>query len=68
VDGRLLLRTSKTGVRVQLPLPPVVIETLETVASGRYFFWTGESKPKSAITAWQEKLARLCRSAKVEKQ
>lgn len=44
----------------------MVTEALEAIAGKRYFFWTGSSKPKTAITDWQEKLARLCALTKVE--
>jgi site-specific recombinase XerD len=58
---RLFLYTSKTGVPVHIPLPTFVIEALEAAASPgeRYYFWTGQSKPKTAISHWQELLKTI---------
>lgn len=61
-DGRLFLYTAKTGTPVNLPLPPLVINALDQIAlpsSTTYFFWTGESKPKSAVGDWQRTLRRV---------
>ncbi len=65
--GNLFLHTAKTGTPVKLPLPPAVVEALSTVAgtSGQYFFWTGESKPKSVVGDWQRSLRKLFRLARV---
>src|SRR5262249_48267494 len=59
VGDRLFLYTAKTGTPVYCPLPPIVIEALNALPAGRYFFWTGESKPKSAVGDWQRALKRL---------
>ncbi len=65
-DGRLFVYTAKTGTAVWCPLPPFVIEALESLAGrGDYFFWSGESKPKSAVGDWQRSLGRLFRLAGV---
>jgi integrase/recombinase XerD len=66
-EGKLFLYTAKTGTPVWCPLHDVVIEALEAVrgTSEKYFFWTGESKLKSAVSIWQEALTRLFRLAKV---
>lgn len=59
-DGKLFLRTSKTGTEVYCPLPPVVIEALDAIrAKGSYFFWSGASKPKSAVGNYQRALKTL---------
>jgi integrase/recombinase XerD len=59
-DGRLFLYTAKTGTSVYCPLPPFVISALEAIPrAGNFFFWTGESKPKSAVGDWQRSLKRL---------
>jgi integrase/recombinase XerD len=59
-DGRLFLYTAKTGTSVYCPLPPFVISALEAIPrTGNFFFWTGESKPKSAVGDWQRSLKRL---------
>jgi integrase/recombinase XerD len=65
--GKLFLYTAKTGTLVSCPLHNVVLEALDAVrgTSEKYFFWTGESKLKSAVSVWQEALSRLFRLAKV---
>lgn len=66
-DG-LFLYTAKTGVLVQSPLPKFVTEALEVASQGgRYFFWTGRSKPKTAISHWQELLKRVFEKAGIER-
>jgi integrase/recombinase XerD len=61
VGGKLLLDTAKTGQRVYVPLPDVVLEALRSIKNvdGDYFFWSGHGNPKSAITDWQRSLKRL---------
>lgn len=60
----LLLYQAKTGTPVYVPLPPHVVELLEDVPSGpkpnpRYFFWSGNGDPKSAVADWQRSYRRL---------
>ena len=44
-DGKLFLRTAKTGTPVWLPLKEEVIEELEKLETHpTYFFWNGEGK------------------------
>ena len=65
-DGKLFLRTAKTGTVVQCPLPPFVMEALEAITGkGPYFFWSGESNPKSCVGDFQRSLKRLFRLAGV---
>jgi integrase/recombinase XerD len=65
-DGKLFLFTAKTGTPVWIPLPPFVVEALDAITGrGQYFFWTGESKPKSAVGDWQRSLRRLFKLAGV---
>jgi integrase len=67
VSGKLFLYTAKTGTAVYCPLPPFVLAALETIPpTSKYFFWTGESKPKSAVGDWQRALQRLFKLAKVQ--
>jgi integrase len=57
---KLFLRTSKTGTNVYCPLPPVVTEALAAIGSkNSYYFWTGASKPKSAVGNYQRALKTL---------
>jgi integrase len=60
----LLLYQAKTGTPVYVPLPPEVVLALENVPPGpkpnpRYFFWSGNGKPKSAVADWQRGYRRL---------
>jgi integrase/recombinase XerD len=64
-DGKLFLYTAKTGTAVWCPLPPSVTEALEAIPGERYFFWTGESNPKSCVGNWQRSLRTLFRLAGV---
>jgi integrase/recombinase XerD len=63
-NGKLFLRTAKTGTDVFCPLPNVVLAALDAIhADGEYFFWTGKSKPKSAVGDYQRALRKLFDSA-----
>jgi integrase/recombinase XerD len=66
-DGRLRMYTQKTGTHVHLPLPEFVIRALDTVPkmSERFWFWTGNGKPSTAIGDWQGRLLDLAKPAKV---
>ena len=59
-NNKLYLRTAKTGTKVYCPLPPTVTDALDAVpAAGKHFFWSGSSKPKSAVGDFQRSLRRL---------
>lgn len=62
---KLFLYTAKTGTPVYCPLPPFVIEALNAAprTNDIYFFWSGESKPKSAVGDWQRSFQKLFRLA-----
>ena len=64
---KLFLYTAKAGTPVYLPLAPLVLAALDaaTNPTGPYYFWTGESKPKTAISHWQCELKRLFELAEV---
>ena len=66
--NRLFLYTQKTGVPVRRVLPDFVVRELEAApkSSERYFFWTGNSKLRSAIGKWQRGLQRLFKLAGLE--
>jgi integrase len=64
-DGKLLLYTAKTGTPVYCPLPPDVLRALDRCPGKEFYFWTGESKPKSAVGDWQRALKKLFTLAKV---
>ena len=57
---KLFLFTAKTGTPVYCPLPPFLIDALNLIPERTaYFFWTGNSTPKTAASVWQESLKRL---------
>lgn len=64
VGDSILLYQAKTRTPVYVPLPPDVAETLRIVPPGlrpnpRYFFWSGNGDPKSAVADWQRSYRRL---------
>ena len=66
----LLLYQAKTGTPVYVPIPPHVVEALEDIPPGpkpnpRYFFWSGNGDPKSAVADWQRSYRRLFKSADI---
>lgn len=68
----LLLYQAKTGTPVFVPLPPYVAHALRDVPPGpkpnpRYFFWSGNGKPKSAVADWQRAYRRLFELADIRK-
>ena len=73
LDGNnLLLYQAKTKLPVFVPLPPDVAEALHTVPPGpkpnpRYFFWTGNGDPRSAVKDWQRSFRRLFMIANITK-
>jgi site-specific recombinase XerD len=57
---KLFLYAGKSGTPVWCPLPPATIAALDLIPlKGDYFFWTGTSKPKSAVGNWQRTLKRV---------
>jgi integrase len=67
----VFLYQAKTGVPVYVPLPHHVAEDLRNVPPGpkpnpRYFFWSGNGDPKSAVADWQRSFRRLFEIAKLE--
>jgi integrase len=68
----LLLYQAKTGQPVYVPLPPYVVKALESIPDGpvanpRYFFWSGNGHPKSAVANWQRSYRRLFQLADIRK-
>lgn len=61
---RIILYQAKTGEPVYCPIPPQVAESLRTVPPGpspnpKYFFWSGNGLPKSAVADWQRSYRKL---------
>jgi len=67
-DGKLFLRTQKTGQPVYVPLPPSVakiLRDLPNLENPRYFFWNGTSDAATPGKTWWKTLKRVFRAAGV---
>ncbi|MGC1784765.1 MAG: site-specific integrase [Acidobacteriaceae bacterium] len=59
-EGKLKLRTKKTGESVFVLVPVHVEEQLNALPNiGKYYFWTGKSSYKSLVCQWERKMRRL---------
>ena len=72
IGDNLMLYQAKTGTPVYVPLPPQVADALREIPQGprpnlRYFFWSGNGHPKSAVADWQRSFRRLFTLAGLEK-
>lgn len=68
VDGRLFLRTEKTGTHVRLPLPPVCLDALAAIPTvNQYYFWSGQGSPKVRVTNFQYALKQIFKQAKISR-
>jgi integrase/recombinase XerD len=69
-EGKLFLYRAKTGVAVYVPIPPDVVELLESLPNSNpaYFFWSGNGDPQTACKGWRRSLDRLFRIAKIRKR
>ena len=71
-DDSLFLYQAKTGTPVYVPLPPNVVTALKELPNGprpnpRYYFWSGNGDPKSAVANWQRAYRRLFEIAAIQK-
>jgi len=58
--GRLFLYQAKTGTPVRIPLPKIVLSSLEDCEEGNpYYFWSGIGKIKSCLTDWQARMKKM---------
>jgi len=64
-QGKLFLRTAKTGTTVSCPLPPLVLDALNDCprTNPLYFFWTGQCSRGTVARDWHSKLAKLFKLA-----
>ena len=46
-------------MKERCPLPPAVVQDLNSIQCEKYFFWTGHSKPRTVTSIWQEALKKL---------
>jgi integrase len=53
-DGKLFLRSAKTGVPLRVPPPPERSNALQALPANRdYYFWRGGTKPKARVGNFQ---------------
>lgn len=66
-EGRVFVRTEKTGTIVWIPIPKFVEEMLSAVPRlGRYYFQTGEATLKTVRGGWDRTLRTILKLAKVK--
>jgi len=67
VDGKVFLRTAKTGTHITCPLPPIALYALAECprTNPLYFFWTGQCSRGTVARDWHSKLAKPFHSAGV---
>ncbi|HWZ41904.1 MAG TPA: tyrosine-type recombinase/integrase [Candidatus Saccharimonadales bacterium] len=67
-NGFIFLRRAKTGVPVLVPLPPILASQLRCLPSNdqRYFFWSGNGDPRSAVKGYQRSFWKLFRLADIK--
>lgn len=65
-DGKIHTRQEKTGQPVYVPIPPFVVEALEKVKGGEYFFWSGKGKPYTITNNWRKYLSWLFKRSGVK--
>lgn len=57
--GRLFLYQAKTAQPVQIPLPKIVLNAMKNCDGQPFYFWSGVSRVKTAITEWQERIKQM---------
>ena len=66
VDGKVFVRTAKTGQPVSVPVPPEVLTALGKVENGSdRYFWTGKNI-RSAVSNWSRYLGSVFELAKID--
>jgi integrase len=64
-EGRVFVRTAKTGQPVTVPVPPDVVKALAQIENGAdRYFWTGKNI-RSAVSNWSRYLARVFELANI---
>lgn len=70
-QDHIFLYRAKTGEPVLVKIPYEVAQTLRNIPPGpkpnpRYFFWSGNGLPKSAVADWQRAFRKLFRIADIK--
>jgi integrase len=63
--GKVFLYTQKTGTPVWVPIPNYVVELMESIRKGPYYFWSGNGGLKAATSSWDRAFRKLCKLAGV---
>jgi integrase/recombinase XerD len=59
-SGNIRIRTTKNGKNVSIPMHPEIEAALKGMPAGqRFYFWSGEGKLKSGVSAWERTMKRL---------
>ncbi len=68
-NGRIFLYRAKTGVPVNVPIPPDVSNLLFSLPlhNPRYFFWSGNGDPQTACKGWRRSFTRLFKISNIRK-
>jgi integrase len=65
-DGKVFVRTAKTGQPITVPVPKDLLAALEKIDNGsERYFWTGKNV-RSAVSNWSRYLARVFELANVK--
>jgi integrase len=65
-DGKVLLRTEKTGTLVWIPVPEFVVQALAEVPRvSEFYFQTGQAKGKTVRGGWDRSIRTILKLAKV---
>jgi len=69
-DDQIFLYRAKTGVPVNVVIPPDVADLLRSLPNSnpRYFFWTGNGDPRSARKALQRSFWKLFKLANLRRE
>ena len=67
-QGKVFLRTAKTGTHITCPLPPLALDALNDCprTNPLYFFWTGQCSPGTLARDWHSKLVKLFKVAGIQ--
>jgi site-specific recombinase XerD len=66
-DGRVFIRTEKTGQLVWVPIPEFVVDALAQVPRvGSFYFQTGNAKPKTVRGGWDRTIRTILTLAGVK--
>ena len=67
-DGKIFLYRAKTGVPVNVPVPPDVADILRPPERKQtILFWSGNGDPQTACKGWRRSLKRLFEIAKIHR-